>query len=77
MITVGFKHLIIVLAALLSLVSCNHNELAKLIKPVGERTLLMDVNGNIHDIDGNLIKTLPDCQAATHIIIEDGDYFVS
>ena len=76
--TVRFKHLIIVLAALLSLASCDHDEPVNPIKPVSERTLLvMDVKGNIRDIDGRLIKTLPDCQVATHIIVVDGDYFVS
>ncbi len=76
--TVRFKHLIIALTVLLSLASCDHDEPVDPIKPVSERTLLiMDVKGNIHDINGNLIKTLPDCQVATHIIVVDGDYFVS
>ena len=52
--TVRFKHLIIVLAALLSLASCDHEEPVNPIKPVSERTLLvMDVKGNIHDVDVN------------------------
>lgn len=68
----------IMLTALLSLASCDHDEPVNPIKPVSERTLLaMDVHGNIHDIEGNLIMTLPDCQAVTQIIVVDGDYFVS
>ena len=78
MMAVRFKHLIIALTALLSLASCDHDEPVDPIKSVSERTLLiMDVKGNIHDVNGKLIKTLPDCQVATHIIVVDGDYFVS
>ena len=76
--TLRLKHLMIMLAALLSLASCEHDEPANPIKPVNERTLLaIDLHGNIRDIEGNLIKTLPDCQTVTQIIVVDGDYFVS
>ena len=76
--TLRLKHLMIMLAALLSLASCEHDEPVNPIKPVSERTLLaIDMHGNIHDIEGNLIKTLPNCKVVTQIIVVDGDYFVS
>lgn len=72
------KYWIIMTAALVLLASCEHDEPVNPIKPVSERTLLaIDIHGNIYDIHGNLIKTLPDCQSVTQIIVEGSDYFVS
>ena len=73
-----FIHLIIALAALLLLTACDHDEPVDPIKPLSERTLLViGQEGNICDINGVLIKQLPDCRTVTQIIVEGEDYFVS
>lgn len=63
--------------ALLLLWSC-HTDEPEVIKSRSERTILaIDLHGNIYDINGTLIKTLPDCRTVTQIIVEGEDYFVS
>ena len=72
------KNCFYVVVALLSLSSCQHDEPDNPIKPLSERSLLaIDLHGNIYDIEGSLIKSLPDCRTVTQIIVVDGDYFVS
>ena len=71
-------YLIIAITAVLSFTSCDHDEPVNPIKPESERTVLaIDTHGNIYDINGVLLKTLPNCRVVTQIIVEDGDYFVS
>ena len=76
------KHLlsysIIAAVALLSLSSCEHDEPGDSIKPVNERTVLvLNDNGEIYNLDGELVKTLPNCAGVTQIIVDGDDYFVS
>lgn len=62
---------------LVTLVSCQHDE-PDVIKPADERRIML-VNGigEIYDLDGGLITTLPFCKSVSQIIVEGDDYFVS
>lgn len=74
------KLILIVLTALLSIIfaSCKHNDPEDPFKPAEQRTILaVDLKGNIYDITGKLVKTLPNCEVVTQIITEGTDYFVS
>lgn len=72
-----FHHLAGVLAIFL-LTSCQHDEPVDPIKPVGEREILL-VNGigDIYNLEGEVITTLPSCKSVSQIIVDDNDYFVS
>lgn len=65
-------------ALVVTLTACQHDAPSSGVKPVEERTILaLDDDGNIYNIHGNLVKTLPDCDVATQIITDGDDYFVS
>ena len=76
------KHIIYscitVIAALLSLSSCSHDDPDNPIKPAEERTiLLLTYQGHIYDQSGKKIAELPNCEYASEIISDGDDYFVS
>lgn len=71
-------YIIVAAVALLSLSSCEDDEPGKIIKSENERTVLvLNSNGEIYNLEGELVKTLPNCAGVTQIIVDDGDYFVS
>lgn len=62
---------------MLLLTSCHHDE-PETIKPPEERTiLLISSEGHIFDVTGKKIMQLPNCEYASEIISDGGDYFVS
>lgn len=64
--------------ALLLLASCHHDDADAPIKPAAERTiLLLTSEGHIYDQTGKRVAELPNCEYATEIINDEGDYFVS
>ena len=72
------SYCIVAVVALLSLASCEHDEPGNPIKPRSERTVLvLNDNGEIYNLAGELIKTLPNCAGVTQIIVDGDDYFVS
>ena len=72
-----FTTCLLVLCATIVLPSCQHDE-PEGIKPVEERSiLLLSGIGEIYDVDGKVITTLPSCQAVSQIIVDGNDYFVS
>ena len=69
---------ILVALMLLALTACGSDEPAYRLKPVDQRTVLsIDNKGNIYNLSGELVKTLPNCDQVTQIITEGNDYFVS
>lgn len=72
-----YKNVIISLVAMLALTACGDDEPYK-IKPAEDRTVLaVDKVGNIYDLQGELVQTLPDCEEVIQIISEGKDFFVS
>lgn len=70
-------HIILALTAL-ALAACSVEEPDYETKPVAERTVLsIDEKGNIYNLQGELVKTLPDCEQVTQIITDEGSYFVA
>ena len=72
------SYCIMAVVSLLSLMSCEHDEPGNPIKPLSERTVLvLNDNGEIYDLNGKLVETLPNCAGVTQIIVDGDDYFVS
>ena len=66
------------MAILLLAASCQHDEPDDLIKPEGERkVLLLTPKGEIYDQNYEHVTSLPGCNYASQIISDKGDYFVS
>ena len=73
-----FYQCFLVVAAVLSLASCEHDEPVNLLKQIDERTVLvLNHNGDIYDQNGELVMQLPNCTRAAEIIADGDDYFVS
>ena len=71
-------HSAILAVALLSFVSCDHDEPVNPVKPPAERTVLVVTSqGEIYDQTGKMVKQLPNCTYAAEIIADGDDYFVS
>ena len=71
-------HGIALAIAMLSLLSCEHDEPDAPIKPLEERTVLvLTSSGDIYDQDGILVTQLPNCTYASEIIADGDDYFVA
>lgn len=69
---------LVAICALWSLTACDDNSPDDGIKPLERRTvLLLKENGEIYSLEGELVKTLPNCGGVTQIIVDKGDYFVS
>ena len=69
---------LIAVITVLSFSSCSNDEPVNPIKPLEDRTVLvLSSEGEIFDQTGKLVKVLPDCSAATEIISEGDDYFIS
>lgn len=72
------KTILFALVAAVSLTGCHEDEPPVTDKPAEARTVLaIDERGNIYNLDGEVVTTLPDCESVTQIITEGNDYFVS
>lgn len=71
------KQILLVIGLLIILSSCEHDD-PKTVKRRGERQIyVLTSEGHIYDLMGDRIMELPDCEYASEIISDGGDYFVS